>query len=733
MLWLSVAFARLADTPRRRALADPTTRAFSRLRRIPILAIACDTPQPPFLLTAPQATHDAYTAEEHAERVTSVDVVGAGSRLSAWPPLLSTFSRVTTLRIHGHRMTALPFSVGAGMPALRSLAVTGGCLAAVPAELSELSALRDLDLHANELRLLPPSLCSLTGLTALNLMGNALTALPDAIGGLTALRRLGLKSNRLAALPDGFTRLGRLEELFLTDNLLETLPDGVSALTSLVKLQGSFNPWKRLPAGLLELPRLELLRVAVGGLEAWPALAAEEDKEEEQEDGVGRRRHPRLPPALAWCSIGGNPAAARLPAIPGSVRRVELADLAAGRGRLLGEGASGQCYIGGCICAFARAVGGGCNAMGWLVGHMPASKLPTLTTERGLSAHDTHPKQPLNTQRPQPQTTAELDGEPAALKLFLSEVSPDGRAQDEVAISCRASGHPSLTNVRALVYDARGDAWPDPDEGGYDAGEAAGGADADAGSGEAADSAAGGAADGSGGDGKPQQQQQQPKQHDHEAAKGLLLDLVDGAPLAAKPTSAHLLRCKWVPGTSFSPAEALAVAGDVAGALAHLHSRRVCHGDVYAHNVLFSPSSTSFPPSSSAGAGGAGGAGRAGEGAGGAGGGGRGAKAGARPRAVLCDFGASFCYGPGEEFWELMEVRAYGIFLADVAARVRTDDGDGGNGGGDGDGGASAGAAQQLARSLAALADRCSAIGAEGRPRFAEVAAELSGLRRMVE
>jgi hypothetical protein len=32
--------------------------------------------------------------------------------------------------------------------------------------------------------------------------------------------------------------------------------------------------------------------------------------------------------------------------------------------------------------------------------------------------------------------------------------------------------------------------------------------------------------------------------HAHEAARGLVQDLVAGKPLAAKPTSEHLLRCK---------------------------------------------------------------------------------------------------------------------------------------------------------------------------------------------
>jgi hypothetical protein len=67
-------------------------------------------PSPP--LSHPQATHDGYVAAEAARAVTEVDVAGAGRRLSAWPPLLSSFARVSRLSIRGHFITALPSSVG---------------------------------------------------------------------------------------------------------------------------------------------------------------------------------------------------------------------------------------------------------------------------------------------------------------------------------------------------------------------------------------------------------------------------------------------------------------------------------------------------------------------------------------------------------------------------------------------------------------------------------------------
>ncbi|GBF96205.1 hypothetical protein Rsub_08750 [Raphidocelis subcapitata] len=512
-----------------------------------------------------EATHDAYVASEAAGSVEEVAVDGAGRRLSCWPPLLSTFDRVTKLVMRGHFMTSLPSSVG-DMRSLRVLSVTGGTLASIPQELARLSDLRELDLGRNELRVFPHQLCALKGLTALNLMGNRLEQLPDRFGDLSGLYRLGLKSNGLRQLPGSFTRLTNLVELFITDNKLTELPEGFGALASLVKLQASFNPLAKLPADILNLPRLELFRLAAGDLPDWPRPAG------------GSPGASGLPPALAWCSMGGNPAAAPLPRI-GELPLVDVSEVEVDRQKPLGEGASGECF------------------------------------------------------------RATFRGERVALKLFLAEVSPDGKAQDEVAITC-ALQHPNVTRVKAVVFDRR-DPWPGP-RGDEDYG---------------ADAAAPGSL--------------RAHAHAHEAARGMVLELIAGKPLAAKPTSEHLLRCKWAPDVSFPLPEALTICLGIGDALAYLHARRVCHGDVYAHNILYCPDSR---------------------------------------RAVLCDFGASFCYREEEGFWELMEVRAFGIFMSDVAARISASD-----------------AATPAARRLGRLADRCAAPGGE-RPRFAEVVSELKAV-----
>ena len=66
----------------------------------------------------------------------------------------------------------------------------------------------------------------------------------------------------------------------------------------------------------------------------------------------------------------------------------------------------------------------------------------------------------------------------------------------------------------------------------------------------------------------------------------LVLERVWGAPLALKPNFDSLLRCRWTAGQTFTAKFVLNVATCIAAALAYLHAHNICHGDVYAHNVL---------------------------------------------------------------------------------------------------------------------------------------------------
>ncbi|RZK61584.1 MAG: protein kinase [Hymenobacter sp.] len=74
-------------------------------------------------------------------------------------------------------------------------------------------------------------------------------------------------------------------------------------------------------------------------------------------------------------------------------------------------------------------------------------------------------------------------------------------------------------------------------------------------------------------------------------AEALVLDLIDPtyAVLAGPPSLASCTRDVYAPGTELSAAAARQLALGVAEAAAHLHAQGILHGDLYAHNILSTP------------------------------------------------------------------------------------------------------------------------------------------------
>lgn len=119
---------------------------------------------------------------------------------------------------------------------------------------------------------------------------------------------------------------------------------------------------------------------------------------------------------------------------------------------------------------------------------------------------------------------------------------------------------------------------------------------------------------------------------------GLVLRLVpaEWPVLAGPPSLASCSRDVYEPGLRLSPDAARRLARDIASALAHLHERRLMHGDLYGHNILW-------------------------DGHGGA--------------AALGDFGAASVLPDGAEGRALarIETRAFGILLGELLDLVLDD------------------------------------------------------------
>lgn len=119
-----------------------------------------------------------------------------------------------------------------------------------------------------------------------------------------------------------------------------------------------------------------------------------------------------------------------------------------------------------------------------------------------------------------------------------------------------------------------------------------------------------------------------------EGLDGLLMPLLppDWRVLAGPPSLESCSRDIYDPSLRLEPEAALRLAGEIAGAVAHLHGRGLLHGDLYAHNILWD--------------------GRAGQG-------------------VLSDFGAASFLPPGAEgdAFRRVEVRAWGLLLGELLER----------------------------------------------------------------
>jgi hypothetical protein len=162
-------------------------------------------------------------------------------------------------------------------------------------------------------------------------------------------------------------------------------------------------------------------------------------------------------------------------------------------------------------------------------------------------------------------------------------------------------------------------------------------------------------------------------------AEGLVLELIDSAfrNLAGPPSLDSCTRDVYAPGTTYGVGAALRLAQGIAAAAAHLHAQGIMHGDLYAHNILYT---------------------EAGEG-------------------LLGDFGAACFFDPADQVrataLQRLEVRAFGCLLEELLAHCP------------------AAAAEAVTYSRwQALVQRCLRPEVSSRPLFAEIQRDLLAMSR---
>jgi len=214
-----------------------------------------------------------------------------------------------------------------------------------------------------------------------------------------------------------------------------------------------------------------------------------------------------------------------------------------------------------------------------------------------------------------PPTEIENPQNPIAVKTFKGDVTSDGYPRDELAASLAAEAHAGLIPILAKLSSS--------------------------------------------------------------GQTGLVMDLVDPSftNLGEPPNFETCTRDVFSHDLSLSADHILSMAQSLSRTVVHLRGRNICHGDLYAHNILVN----------------------------------------AEGDLLLGDFGAASHYGSlsavQASALEAIEVRAFGCFLEDILGLIKPET-----------------RAASFIPALENLAEACLQTNAAERPRFEDIQARLGGL-----
>lgn len=347
-------------------------------------------------------------------------------------------------------------------------------------------------------------------------------------GELQGSTRLDLRGCGLVELPAEVLRLAdTLEVLDVSGNELGTLPDDMACLSRLHTLFASNNRFSSLPSVLGRLPALDTMGFKANQIAEVPAAALAPTL---RWLILTDNRIGSLPKSLTDClrlqklMLAGN-RLTRLPVGMGRLQRLELLRLSANCFERVEHALPDELLA--------------LPALAWLAHAGNPFSAVHEQAAQALAAANAIPWAELSLQgllgegasghihaaRWQPAHGAAQE---VALKLFKGEVTSDGLPQCEMAATLAAGSHPNLVGALGVLV------------------------------------------------GHPQ------------GTAGLVLPRLPAqwAPLAGPPSMASCSRDVYPPGLRMPAAQAVAVARAAADALAHLHGRGLCHGDLYAHNLL---------------------------------------------------------------------------------------------------------------------------------------------------
>ena len=430
-------------------------------------------------------------------------------------------------------------------------------------------------------------------------------------GQLTGVTRLDLAAGLTEFPREIFDLADSLETLNLSGNALSALPDDLHRLHKLRVLFCSDNQFATVPEVLGECPQLSMVGFKANQIRTLPAAA--------------------LPPQLRWLILTDNQLE-ELPAEIGNCHQLQKLMLAGNqltslpatlanctKLELLRIAANQLAALPTWLLAMPRlswlAYAGnpfGAAAEAAVVARHPIAAIPwgQLHIEQQLGEGASGVIYRAGWHRGAAVPTE------VAVKLFKGAVTSDGLPHSEMAACISAGQHPNLIAVKGKIA-----------------------------------------------------------QHPAEA-EGLVLELIDPVfrNLAGPPSLATCTRDEYAVGTTFSLKAALKLALGIASAAAHLHAQGIMHGDLYAHNILYTEAGES----------------------------------------LLGDFGAACFFDPTDvataEALQQLEVRAFGCLLEELLAHCPE-----------------AGAMPVVQQAWQSLVQRCMQP-AVARPLFTEIKQQLAAV-----
>ncbi|MGI4862502.1 MAG: leucine-rich repeat-containing protein kinase family protein [Janthinobacterium lividum] len=350
-------------------------------------------------------------------------------------------------------------------------------------------------------------------------------------GQLLGATRLDLSAGLTEFPREIFDLADSLEILNLSDNILSALPDDLPRLHKLRVLFCSDNQFTTVPEVLGQCPQLSMVGFKANQIRTLPAAA--------------------LPPQLRWLILTDNQLE-ELPLEIGNCHQLQKLMLAGNQLNSLPETLAN--------CASLELLRIAANQLSelpaWLLAMPRLSWLAyagnpfSAVAEAAVVARHPIAAIPWGQLHIEQQLGEGASGviyragwhrgaavpTEVAVKLFKGAVTSDGLPHSEMAACISAGQHPNLIAVKGKIA-------------------------------------------------------QHPTQ-----AEGLVLELIDPVfgNLAGPPSLATCTRDVYAPGTEFSLKAALQMALGIASAAAHLHAQGIMHGDLYAHNILYTEAGESL-------------------------------------------------------------------------------------------------------------------------------------------